>query len=135
MERGVKDLSKYRFLCSVEALEDAKIMYEAGRYKNALNRAYYSVFYGMRAINTLTGFDSSKHSGVIAYFNQNYVKTGVFSKEASKIIKLASENREKADYLDFFVASREEAENQIERAKQFHIWVTQYLKEKNIVEE
>ena len=40
MERRIVDLSKYRFGCCHEALEDAKIMYEAGRYKNALNRAY-----------------------------------------------------------------------------------------------
>ena len=66
-------------------------MYEAGRYKNALNRAYYSIFHGMRAVNALDGFDSSKHSGVIAHFNQNYVKEGIFPKETSKIIRLASE--------------------------------------------
>lgn len=28
-------------------------MYEAGRYKNALNRAYYSIFHAMRAVKTL----------------------------------------------------------------------------------
>lgn len=66
-------------------------MYEAGRYKNALNRAYYSIFHGMRAVNALAGFDSSKHSGVIAHFNQNYVKEGIFPKETSEIIRLASE--------------------------------------------
>ena len=80
MERRIIDLSKYRFGCCHEALEDAKIMYEAGRYKNALNRAYYSIFHGMRAVNALDGFDSSKHSGVIAHFNQNYVKEGIFPK-------------------------------------------------------
>ena len=45
MERRIVDLSKYRFGCCHEALEDAKIMYEAGRYKNALNRAYDSIFH------------------------------------------------------------------------------------------
>ena len=77
MERHIIDLSKYRFACSHEALEDARIMEEAGRYKNALNRAYYSIFHGMRAVNALDGFDSSKHSGVIAHFNQLYVKEGI----------------------------------------------------------
>ncbi len=77
------------------------------------------MFHAIRSINILDGFDSSKHSGVIAYFNQNYVKTDIFPKELSKIIKAASENREKADYLDFFIASKEEAEKQIERAESF----------------
>ena len=133
MERSVADLPKYRYECSIEALEDAKIMYRAGRYKNALNRAYYSIFYAIRAVNALDGFDSSKHSGVIAYFNQTFVKTGVFSKELSKIIKYASEKRENADYLDFYVASKDEAEEQIKRAEAFGEQINTYLKRKNIL--
>lgn len=133
MERSVTDLAKYRFECCQEALEDARIMYEAGRYKNALNRAYYSIFHGMRAVNALDGYDSSKHSGVIAHFNQNYVKEGIFSKEASKLIKIAAEKRENADYLDFFVASKEEAEAQIKRAETFREWIEFYLKGKEVL--
>ena len=127
MEGSLKDLSKYRFDCSVEALEDSRIMFENGRYKNTLNRAYYAIFHAIRAVNALDGFDSSKHSGVIAFFNMNYVKTGIFSKEASRIIKKAYESREKADYLDFYIASREDAEEQIKRAELFQDWVAEYL--------
>lgn len=134
MEGSIKDLSKYRFECSVEALEDAKIMLANGRYKNALNRAYYSIFHGIRAVNALNGYDSSKHSGVIAHFNQEYVKTGIFTKEASKIIKKASESREKADYLDFYVASKDEAEKQIQNAGLFQNWISDFLQKKQILE-
>lgn len=133
MERSVIDLSKYRYDCCIEALEDARIMYEAGRYKNALNRSYYAIFHAIRSVNALDGFDSSKHSGVIAHFNQNYVKEGMFPKEASKLIKLASEKRESADYLDFFVASKEEAETQIKRAEEFKGWIEEFLKFKGII--
>ena len=65
MDGSVKELSKYRFETSRESLEDARIMFENGRYKNALNRAYYSIFHAVRSVNALDGFDSSKHSGVI----------------------------------------------------------------------
>lgn len=133
MERSVKDLSKYRYLCCNEALEDAKIMYDAGRYKNSLNRAYYAIFHGLRAVNALDGFDSSKHSGVISHFNQNYVKSGIFPKEVSRLIKLASEKREEADYLDFYVASKKEAEEQIENAETFRKWIETYLREQKIL--
>lgn len=93
--RTSKRTFKYRFETSLENLEDAKLMFENGRYKNALNRAYYSIFHAIRSVNTLKGFDSSKHSGVIAFFNQSYVKEGVFDKELSKIIKQAYDYREK----------------------------------------
>ena len=127
MEGSVTELSHYRFETSLEALADARLMYENGRYKNALNRGYYAIFHAIRAVNALTGFDSSKHSGVIAYFNQNYVKSEIFPKELSKIIRLASENREKADYLDFYIASKEEAEKQIQRAEEFLKWIEKFL--------
>lgn len=78
MEGSLKDLARYRYQCCIDAIEDAKIMYQHRRYKNALNRAYYSIFYAIRSVNAVRDFDSSKHSGVIAFFNQNYVKL-VFS--------------------------------------------------------
>lgn len=133
MEERARELSKYRFETSLEALSDAKLMYENERYKNTLNRAYYAIFHAIRAVNALHGFDSSKHSGVIAYFNQNYVKEGIFSKELSKIIRMASENREKADYLDFFIASKEEAERQIVRAEKFIDVIKTYLEREEIL--
>lgn len=108
-------------------------MYDNGRYKNTLNRAYYAIFYAIRAVNALDDFDSSKHSGVIAFFNQHYVKEGIFPKEVSKIIKLASENRERADYLDFFIASKKDAEEQLQRAELFKGYVEEYLKNKNLL--
>lgn len=133
MEERVRELSKYRFLTSIEALEDAKLMYDNGRYKNALNRAYYSIFHAIRAVNTLKGFDSSKHSGVIAFFNQTFVKEGVFDKELSKIIKQAYDKREKADYLDFYIASKDEAEKQLTRAREFTDEIKKYLTEQGIL--
>lgn len=134
MESSMIELSKYRFETSQEDLYDAKLMFENGRYKNSLNRGYYAIFHALRAVNALDGFDSSKHSGVIAHFNQEYVKSGVFPKEVSKLIKEASENREKADYLDFFIASKEEAQKQIIRAEKAIEFIGNYLREKGILE-
>ncbi|MBE5847886.1 MAG: HEPN domain-containing protein [Lachnospiraceae bacterium] len=67
-----------------------------------------------------------------AHFNHNYVKEGIFPGNLSQIVRLASDNRTKADYLDFFVASKEEAEKQIERAKEFRSYVADYLKSQGI---
>lgn len=44
--------------------------HQSGFYKAAINRSYYAIFHGIRAINILDGFDASKHSSVIAHFNQ-----------------------------------------------------------------
>ena len=133
MAGSIKDLSKYRYERSSEELENAKTMLESGKFKLALNRSYYSIFHGMRAVNVLDEFDSSKHSGVIAHFNQYHVKTGDFPKEASRIIRTSSEMREHADYEDFFVASRQDAEEQVQKAQTFHDFISSYLQKKGIL--
>lgn len=132
MAGSINDLSKYRYERSLEELENARILFDAGKYKLALNRSYYSIFHGKRAVNVLDDFDSSKQSVVIAHFNQFHVKEGHFPKEASKIIRIASEMREQADYLDFFVASRQDSEEQIKNAERFYEFITEYLRYKNI---
>lgn len=133
MGGSLSDLSKYRYERASEELDNAKVMLDSGKYKLALNRSYYSIFHGMRAVNVLDEFDSSKHSGVIAHFNQYHVKTGDFSKEASKIIRTSSEMREHADYEDFFIASRQDAEEQVEKARIFFQFITAYLQQKGIL--
>ena len=72
------------------------------------------LFYGRQLNGTIraslwSGQGRTANSGVIAHFNQEYVKTGVFEKGASKIIRNASELREQANYEDFYEATQEEA--------------------------
>lgn len=133
MDSSLKALAIYRYERSSEELDNAKELLNINKYKLALNRFYYSIFHGMRAVNVLDEFDSSKHSGVIAHFNQYHVKMGDYSKEASKIIRTSSEMREHADYEDFFIASRQDAEEQVQKAQTFHQFVTDYLRKKNIL--
>ena len=76
-------------------------------------------FDAMRAVNALDGFDSSKHSGVIAHFNQMHVKTGEFPAETSVIIRKASTMREKSDYEDFFSATESEALSVYDSVRRF----------------
>lgn len=99
----------------------------------SINRSYYSIFHAIRAVNALDGFDSSKHSGVIAHFNQEFVKTGAFEKGASKIIRNASELREQADYEDFYEATQEEATEVFIQASQFISAVEGYLQQEAIL--
>lgn len=133
MASSINDLSKYRYERSLEELENAKSLFNDRKFKLALNRSYYSIFHGIRAVNVLDEFDSSKHSGVIAHFNRFHVKNGDFPKETSKIIKTASIMREHADYEDFFVASLQDAKEQIRNAEIFQQYIHEYLYSKNIL--
>ena len=129
MEGSVKDLAKYRLEKAQEDLERAKRELDIGDYKLSLNRSYYAIFHAIRAVNILDEFDSSKHSGVIAHFNQYHVKTGDFDKEISKIITSAMNIRQKSDYDDFFIALKSDAVNQYQEAEKILESVTKYINE------
>lgn len=75
----------------------------------------------------LDGFDSKKHSGVIAKFNESYIKNKIFTIDHGKIVKNASIIRNNSDYDDFFIATKEQAETQIKEAKKFILDVEKYL--------
>lgn len=129
MEGSLNELAKYRIERAKEMLFAAEENLEIGQYKTSLNRSYYAIFHAMRAANILKGFDSSKHSGVIAFFNKEYLKEGILNRQLSAIIKGSSLLREKSDYDDFFIASKKDAEVQLENAKGFLNAVEVYLKE------
>ena len=92
-------------------LEAAKENLKIGQYKTALNRSYYAVFHAMRAANILRGFDSSKHSGVIAFFTKEFLKTEYMDRKLSFIIKSSSLLREKSDYDDFLLQAEQRLRN------------------------
>ena len=116
MEGSLTELSKHRLETAFSDFETAKALYEMKQFRVSINRSYYSIFHALRAVVILDSFDSSKHSGIIAYFNQHYVKEGYFDKGFSKLISSVFNMREKADYEDFFIAYAEDAEAQIEKA-------------------
>ena len=130
MEGSVKELSRYRFSCAKENLEAAKALIQMKQFKSSVNRSYYAIFHGLRSVNALDQFDSSKHSGVIAYFNRTYIKNGIFDKSVSKIVDTCYRLREKADYQDFFLVSHEMAEEQLQKAMKIIQILEPYLAER-----
>ncbi len=122
-----KALALYRLDRAKELIADARNLYNTGSYKSANNRAYYSIFHAMRAVLALDEVDFKKHSGVIQYFQREYIKTGIFEKSCSTIIMSASEIRNASDYDDFYLASAEEAQEQIDNAVTFAGAIEEYL--------
>ena len=117
MEGSVVDLSKYRFDKAKDNLETAKVLFGLGKLEDSINRSYYAIFHAMRSVTILDDFDSSKHSGIISYFNLHYIKSGIFDKDTSDIVNTAFKLRQKSDYQDFYVVSKEQTQAQIEKAE------------------
>ena len=130
MESSMIQLSQYRFSRAKEVLRDAETLLNQDSFSSSVNRSYYAIFHALRAVTALDGFDSSKHSGVIAYINREYVKTGIFEKRLSKILDTAFRLREKADYDDFFIILIDAAKEQLLKAEEVICMVQPFLKEK-----
>lgn len=94
------------------------LLLEAGELRGANNRAYYSIYHAISSVHALDGNAYKRHKDALANFNKAYVKTKIFSRELGRKISEAVEIRHASDYDDFYIATREEAEEQIETAKE-----------------
>ncbi len=118
----------YRLNMARERIHSAKILLEDGSYKDSIGRSYYAMFTAVRALLAVDGQDFSKHAGVIAYFQKEYIKTGKFDRKFSKYISQAFQIRNNTDYADFFLVSSKDAIEQYQRAEEFLQVVENYLK-------
>ena len=126
-DENKKALCKYRIEKARECLKSATLLKNSEAYDSATNRAYYAVFHAVRAVMALDGEDRKKHSGVIAYFQEKYIKANIFDKNYSYIIKNAFQARQESDYEDFCIISKEEVDELIENAEKFIMAVERYV--------
>lgn len=69
----------------------------------------------------------SKHSGVIVFFDKEFVRNGILPKELSRFLHFAFERRQNSDYGEIFTVNSEEANQAIIEAGQFVEKVKDYL--------
>ena len=112
-------LAIYRLEKAKETLRTAQILFEDVKdYTSANNRAYYAIFYAIRAVLALEEIDFKRHKDVIAYFNKKYIKTEIFSRKLGSKIAQAQRVREDSDYDDKYQISQEKTKQQINTAEE-----------------
>jgi uncharacterized protein (UPF0332 family) len=113
-------LVAYRLTQAAETLEESVFLLDAGKSLRVVtNRAYYSMFYAILALLIDEPFASSKHSGVLSYFNRRFVNEGVFPKEIGRAINRAFELRQQGDYRENVELALEQVKPLIEAATVF----------------
>jgi len=83
---------------AVQSIEAARQLMSGGYFDFAASRAYYAAFYAASAVLLAEGTEVSKHSAVIAFIHQRFVKTGRLSKEQGKTLNWLFELRSVGDY-------------------------------------
>lgn len=99
-------------------LLSANILLKEGEYRGANNRAYYAVYHAISAVHALDGKSYKRHKDTLANFNKDYIKTEIFPKTFGRRIARAEEIRHASDYDDFYITTKEKAEEQILTAKE-----------------
>lgn len=108
------ELSKYRYSLAKQTYYNAKMCFDNGFYRDCINRSYYAVFYAIRAVLALDNIDFKRHKDVVAYFNKEFVAQGKFPGEMGRRLARLKMKREESDYSDFFIASVDEAQAQLQ---------------------
>ena len=129
MNNTTSDLSKYRMIKAKEDLSAAELLLNNNHFAQSLNRSYYANFHAVRSLLAYDKFDSKTHSGIISYFNKNYVKDGGIDKKYSEILTNSQRIRTKSDYDDLYVADKETAEKQLIDAKEFIPFIENFIKQ------
>ena len=126
------ELSKYRYSLAKQTYSNANMCFDNGFYRDCINRSYYAVFYAIRAVLALDSIDFKRHKDVVAYFNKEFVAQGKFPGEMGRRLARLKMKREESDYSDFFIASADEAQAQIQSVEYMLPLIEEYLTEHGV---
>ena len=114
-----RDLAFYRLQQAEESLDEAKYLFDGNRSsRSVINRAYYAMFYSVLALLIFEPYSSSKHSGVLSYFNRKFIRTGLLPEDLGRAVNKAFE----------VILERDQVAPFIEMARKFIDSVRNYLK-------
>jgi uncharacterized protein (UPF0332 family) len=120
-------LISYRMQRAEESLKAAEIMYDKKMLVFAMNRIYYSLFYAVQAVVILKDVSFSKHGQVKAFFNREFIKTGLMPISLGRIYNKAFEYRQKFDYVDFAEPDDDLVQSYLKDAAVFLDAIKKYL--------
>ena len=127
MDEETRVLIEVRLDRSQEDIETARELLDLGRYRAAVNRAYYAIFGISTALLLTKKIERSKHTGVESALIQHFVKTGVIETEYGKIYDYIRKKREESDYSARITVDDETAKRVVRDAEKFIVRLTEYF--------
>ena len=121
---------RYRLGRANEALEEAKLLADSGHLRTAVNRLYYACFYCVSALLLCEGQTSSKHSGVRALFDKDWVKSGRIPIAMGRFYRRIFACRQKADYADLVIFKADDVRHWLQEADAFVAEVSTLVEER-----
>ncbi|MBM3435631.1 MAG: HEPN domain-containing protein [Bacteroidetes bacterium] len=123
------ELIKYRLDQAKECLDEVTFQIDNKKYKTAINRIYYGIFYSLLALGLKYEFETSKHFQLIGWFNKTFIRTGKVDIEIGKIVNKSYTLRQESDYEPFMTYEKPEVKELFERMKLFICAIEKILHE------
>jgi uncharacterized protein (UPF0332 family) len=121
------ELIKYRMQQANDCIDEVTFLIDNKKYKIAVNRIYYGMFYSLLALALKNQYESSKHSQLIGWFNKNFVSTGLMEVKYGKMINKAFTLRNESDYEPFIEYEDQEVIELFDMMKEFILAVEDIL--------
>jgi uncharacterized protein (UPF0332 family) len=112
-----------------EELNASYVLFEKEFYREAISRAYYSMFHATQALLILKEIYPKSHKGVIQKFGEEFVKQGILEKKMGYILSQAETMRLKADYDVGVKITKEECEEILDNCEFFIKKIKETIKE------
>jgi uncharacterized protein (UPF0332 family) len=113
------ELIKYRMQQASECIDEVLFLIDNKKYKIAINRIYYGMFYSLLALALKDQYESSKHSQLIGWFNKNFIHAGIIDVKYGKMINKAFTLRNESDYEPFIKYEEQEVTELFDKMKEF----------------
>jgi uncharacterized protein (UPF0332 family) len=118
-EFELEEVQTYLILAE-EKLVVARDLLSLGHYRDVVAKAYYTMFYAAKAALLTAGAAGvRRHTGVVSFFAQHFVKTGKIDRRYSASLSRALSDRIAADYQLEFQANEDLARRSVADAETF----------------
>lgn len=112
---------------SGEFLSQADKMIEIEMWDIAANRYYYACFHAVQALLLKNQITCHSHSGLIACFGQNFIKTGILPKGMGAFLSRMEQLRQKGDYNCCYSVTEDEVKTMVEPSHKLIIGIKELI--------
>jgi len=102
-----------------ERLQSAKLLFDAGQWRDSVSRSYYVFLDAADALLLTKDLRPKSHAGTMNLLGAHFIKTGIVDKKYARWFQEIMEARFHADYKRTKKVPRDEAQSALMEAEEF----------------
>ncbi|MBD5171557.1 MAG: HEPN domain-containing protein [Bacteroidales bacterium] len=95
------DLIAYKLDKSIQTIQEAEVLANAGFYNASVNRLYYAAYYAASSLMLSEELETGTHKGTKTMLGLKFIHPGKLEREYGQIYQRLFDSRQAGDYEDF----------------------------------